>query len=1173
MTGQSADPGGNDLEIAVYAEGRNATGAPRLFPSAEVTGVLLADNWQIADSDGLETTGTSDEGTLEHYWTYQWFRVEDGTDTPVGTNSAKYQPAAADAGHRIKVRVSYTDGAGHRESRTSDSFGPIAMPPTPDDPPKRVSNTGQSNSSTASITQQYAQGFRLGDHGQGYRIDGVEIELGAATTALRVSLWVGAPDATKHHGQADYRVFDFVNPAAMSAGTNTFNAPPGAFAYQNVNYWIVLSDFGDSISLKETNSNSEDSGSESGAVIFNNARTRDLGSTGRWGNSASRSNVLRMSVLGSQWDRGMLAANYSQDPKTGSLDQEIISVGDLISVKLDLGSADRYLVRGFSWLADNGTTLGGGFKNPMTLWENSTDDKNPGDELLTMFKTRHYAGINSFTAPQGSTVEGDADYLVGFDSRDGAGFEREGAVFVRTFAPEAAGDDSPTAPGVSLGTGIGDGAWPGGYPYMAVLGEPLDAMVQNLGQTDDGYAKLSGRSFTNSFVYQGFTTGSDTHGYRLQGIGVNIKGSGGNRPDGPSSVQVSVHTDSSGTAGEKLFDLISPNKFAVGHTFFEAPPASYLKPNTSYVMLWRFVKGTEHRLRTTSTNAEDSGAASGAGMTDTHYSGTSRNSMTQASGGKELEIAIYTETLDEATIPADSGATVSTKTVEVAEGGTATYTLVLDAEPSADVIISVTGGGDVSVSPTSVTFTSSNWNSAKTITVTAAEDHDAVDDTQTITHAVSSSSDTDYAGLSIDSVSVTVNDNDTPGVIVSTETLSVVEGSSGTYTVELDAQPTANVTVTVTGGGDVSVSPTSLTFTPSNWNTKRTVTVSAAEDTDTVNDTRTVTHAIATGSAPEYAGLAVQSLAVTVSDNDAPGVSVSRSTLRVDEGSSGTYTVRLTAQPAANVIITITAGGDVTVQPTQLTFSSSTWNTRQTVIVTAAEDTDNADDSQTVTHQVATGSAPEYLNLAVDSLAVTILDNDARQVTATFERSSASRQEGNSIPVAVLLSHSPRRQITLPLITARGPGLTTGDFSVVPPSVTFAPGTQRATFTVTFADDTLIEQDKKLTLSFGTLPDLVSAGHRPQLVITLTDNDGPPTAPRNLRIAVIGDVTRFSWSPVQNDSPVTSYELRWRKTNGGSFNDWQNVALATSPPTWKRRPHTPSRCGAPTHTAPAPGPP
>ena len=105
-----------------------------------------------------------------------------------------------------------------------------------------------------------------------------------------------------------------------------------------------------------------------------------------------------------------------------------------------------------------------------------------------------------------------------------------------------------------------------------------------------------------------------------------------------------------------------------------------------------------------------------------------------------------------------------------------------------------------------------------------------------------------------------------PGITVSTTTLSVREGGSGTYTVVLDSPPTENVSVTAwlhNGAGtvcdcDVDISLMegiaqdgrhperinfrSLTFTPTDWDTPQTVTVLAAEDDDDVHGTDDIQH-------------------------------------------------------------------------------------------------------------------------------------------------------------------------------------------------------------------------------------------------------------------------------------------------------------------------------------------
>ncbi len=112
---------------------------------------------------------------------------------------------------------------------------------------------------------------------------------------------------------------------------------------------------------------------------------------------------------------------------------------------------------------------------------------------------------------------------------------------------------------------------------------------------------------------------------------------------------------------------------------------------------------------------------------------------------------------------------------------------------------------------------------------------------------------------------------DTQSLIVSTTSVSVNEGSTSTFTVRLAAQPTSDVTVNVTrtsGDTDLSVSGGgTLTFTTANWNTPQTVTLSAAEDADTVNGT--AVFAVASS------GLTSIDVNATEADNDTQSMIVS----------------------------------------------------------------------------------------------------------------------------------------------------------------------------------------------------------------------------------------------------------------------------------------------------------
>ena len=63
------------------------------------------------------------------------------------------------------------------------------------------------------------------------------------------------------------------------------------------------------------------------------------------------------------------------------------------------------------------------------------------------------------------------------------------------------------------------------------------------------------------------------------------------------------------------------------------------------------------------------------------------------------------------------GVTVSATDLTVAETGSATYTVVLDTEPTGPVTVTVAktsgGDGDLTVAPAALTFTTADWNAAQ----------------------------------------------------------------------------------------------------------------------------------------------------------------------------------------------------------------------------------------------------------------------------------------------------------------------------------------------------------------------------------------------------------------------------------------------------------------------------
>ena len=203
-------------------------------------------------------------------------------------------------------------------------------------------------------------------------------------------------------------------------------------------------------------------------------------------------------------------------------------------------------------------------------------------------------------------------------------------------------------------------------PIMAIDGVPLHAMVQNLGQDDNGYVRVGGtRSLLSNdplFLSQSLTTGFGWSRFRFRGIGIDIEGSddsNGNAqvPDGPSSLSVALYTSNEvGRPGTKLFDLVSPGEFGPGHHFFEAPPGALLSPNTSYAVVWSYLGGTWHRLQKTLSDDDDSGALAGFSIDKRFLVATRLDSLTSGdSGGNALKIAVYGEPVSATTMVSNLG--------------------------------------------------------------------------------------------------------------------------------------------------------------------------------------------------------------------------------------------------------------------------------------------------------------------------------------------------------------------------------------------------------------------------------------------------------------------------------------------------------------------------------------
>jgi len=343
------------------------------------------------------------------------------------------------------------------------------------------------------------------------------------------------------------------------------------------------------------------------------------------------------------------------------------------------------------------------------------------------------------------------------------------------------------------------------------------------------------------------------------------------------------------------------------------------------------------------------------------------------------------------TVSESGGSTV------VSESGTSDdFTVVLDVKPSSDVVFSVSApaSDEVTLGPTSLTFTPGNWATPQPVTVTGVDDAllDGNQVTPVTVSVVDASSDNAFDGLADKVVSVTTTDDEGgASYTVSPTALSVPEAAPGntrTFTVVLGSKPASDVVFTVQSANtaEATVSPSSLTFTQGNWSTSQTVTVTAVDDPfDDGDQVVVVTVAVDDASSDDaYDSLADQTVTVTTVDNDTVGFTLVESagaTVVSEAGTVDGFTVVLTAQPTSNVVLGVMSGdtSEATVSPDSLIFTPGNWSTPQNVTVTGVDDqVQDGNQLTTVTVSVSDASSDDAYDLLPDTtVSVTTVDNDA----------------------------------------------------------------------------------------------------------------------------------------------------------------------------------------------------
>ncbi|GLD94730.1 hypothetical protein PINS_up003354 [Pythium insidiosum] len=187
-------------------------------------------------------------------------------------------------------------------------------------------------------------------------------------------------------------------------------------------------------------------------------------------------------------------------------------------------------------------------------------------------------------------------------------------------------------------------------------------------------------------------------------------------------------------------------------------------------------------------------------------------------------------------------------------------------------------------------------------------------------------------------------------VLLSATTFSLKEGERGALSVRLLSAPLAPLSLSFSSSNELKavLQPSTASFSPTDWETPRALRVQAVDNALEDADASVVIRPSLTTTDELYSAVSVSSLSVQVANDDVSSVlayqkvMTTAPVLVVAEGRvfSDSYSIVLTAQPRADVIVTLTSSlAQLVVEPATLTFTAANWNVAVTVAV-------HADDNQ-----------------------------------------------------------------------------------------------------------------------------------------------------------------------------------------------------------------------------------
>ena len=378
--------------------------------------------------------------------------------------------------------------------------------------------------------------------------------------------------------------------------------------------------------------------------------------------------------------------------------------------------------------------------------------------------------------------------------------------------------------------------------------------------------------------------------------------------------------------------------------------------------------------------------------------------------------------------------------LNVPEGGSRSYEVVLGSQPTGPVRIRVARAPDLSVEPEELVFSPSDWARPQRVRVTAAHDEDAVaDEPVRLVHAASGG---DYEGAEASS-QVTIVEDDVATLAVAGSRTTERAGRL-TFDVTLSRASTAEVTVDYATGmvGDTAAAPVDyivergkLRFAAGSTSAQAIEVVVRDDALDEPDEQLTVTLSNARN-APLAGGADTVAATGTIEDDDElPVLTISPAGATEDDGE---LSFLVTLQPVSGRAVTVryatadvtaTAGMDYTRASGTLTFAPGADLTQSITVPVKDDALDEADEEAfTVTLSAAVNAG---LTGAGRMARGTIMDDDERGVRVR-PTALTLNEPRTAMPYAVVLTSEPTAAVTVQVEVPEGAA-----FSADPARLTF----------------------------------------------------------------------------------------------------------------------------------------